>query len=99
MDIVRSPFTFECRKSFGTTSQILGVEMAGFNRSAWTRKHSARAGPQQIEKADARHKRDLFGKRQFGRRRALRNFRDSRLLIRAGHGWSFERRRHPFAER
>jgi hypothetical protein len=37
MDIVRSPFTFECRKSFGTTSQVLGVEMAGFNRSAWTR--------------------------------------------------------------
>ena len=39
--------------------------MAGFNAlTLGTRKDSATAGRQPIEKADARHKRDLFGREE-----------------------------------
>jgi hypothetical protein len=37
------------------------VEMAGFNPLIWNTKNSAGAEDPQIEKADEKHKRDLFG--------------------------------------
>jgi hypothetical protein len=36
------------------------VEMAGFNPLIWNTKNSAGAGGPPIEKADEKHKRDLF---------------------------------------
>jgi hypothetical protein len=36
------------------------VEMAGFNALIWNTKNSAGAGDSPIEKADEKHKRDLF---------------------------------------
>jgi hypothetical protein len=38
-----------------------GVEIAGFNTLTWNRKDSAGGGHPPIEKADEKHKRDLFG--------------------------------------
>ena len=42
--------------------------MAGFNRPIWNTKDSVREMSPQIEKADARHKRDLFRNRWVGQR-------------------------------
>jgi len=41
--------------------------MAGFNRPIWNTKDSVSGVCQQIEKADARHKRDLFLRQMMDR--------------------------------
>jgi hypothetical protein len=45
------------------------VEMAGFNGLTWNTKNSAGAGDPPIEKADEKHKRDLFETDQADRPR------------------------------
>jgi hypothetical protein len=42
------------------------VEMAGFNTLIWKRKNSVSGPHPPIEKADEKHKRDLFGNENDG---------------------------------
>jgi hypothetical protein len=67
MDVLRSPWLSNGVICVQQRQENREVEMAGFNKTdSRTGKNIARGKQRPIEKADARHKRDLFPECFFG---------------------------------